>query len=95
MVKFSNTKILNKVKWVAEHAFLTFLFLFFVSLLLGAIMFYVYNTLAQQTEPQLEVVSPEFKEKLYQDILKEWQLREEKFESAASKQEYPKLFWID
>ena len=58
-------------------------------------MFYVYDISAQQAEPHPEAVPVEFKEDLYQDILKEWQAREQKFESVASEEKHPKLFWID
>jgi hypothetical protein len=94
MVRFSDIKILSRIKWIAEHAFFVFLFLFFISLILGIIMFYRYGILVQQTEPEPEVIPVQFRDDLYQDILKEGQLRQEKFE-AADQKEYSDPFWIN
>ena len=88
-------KIFSWLRWLADHAFFAFLFLFFISLILGAIMFYRYDILVQQIEPEPEVALIEFKEELYQDVLKEWQVRQEKFDSAASQSQRPGLFWIE
>ena len=94
MVKFSSIKILKLVKWIAKHAFSVFLFLFFLSLILGGILFYKYGVLVQRTEQDFEVALPNFKEDLYRDILEEWQLRRQIFEGAENK-EYPNPFRID
>ena len=94
MEKFSSIKILKLVKWITKHAFLVFLFLFFLSFILGGILFYKYGVLVQQAEQDFKVALPNFKEDLYRDILEEWQIRREIFEGAENK-EYPNPFRID
>lgn len=54
-------------------------------------MFYKYNILVKKTEPEIEGVALEFKKDFYQNILQEWQEREERFEATESK-EYPDPF---
>ncbi|GEM_PF-2370217 len=94
MVGLSGNKIFSIIKWIVGHAFLVFMFLFFVSLTIGGIMFYRYGIVALQAEPEPEGVSVRFQENVYQEILKEWQIREKRFEVADHK-EIPELFWID
>lgn len=92
MVRFSKTKTLDILKWVAGHTLPVILFLFLLSSILGVIMFYSYVFPTQQIEPEPEVVPVEFEAELYRDILEEERLRKEKFDSADY-QEHPELFW--
>jgi len=78
----------------AEHAFLSFLVLAFIALLIGGCLFYQYSILVQRAEPQITQEPIQFKEKLYQKILAEWQKRGERFEGTRTK-EYPDPFKID
>jgi len=94
MVKLSGNKIFSTIEWITGHAFLVFMFLFLVSLILGGTMFYKYGIVALRAEPEPEAVSVRFQEKVYQEILKEWQIREKRFKTADYK-EIPELFWID
>lgn len=76
---------------IAEHPFLTFLILVFIALIIGGWQFYQYSILAQRAKPEISEAKIQFKENLYQEILSEWQSREERFESAQTK-EYPNPF---
>jgi len=76
---------------LGERAFLTFLGLLIFSLVLGALTFYEYNLLAKKIEPQITERPLKFKEKTYEDVLKSWQEREERFKEAEFK-EYPNPF---
>lgn len=71
---------------LAEHAFLFFLALIFIGLIMGGFLFYRYSFLAEKAEPEITQEPVQFKENLYQKILEEWQVKEEKFEEAESKQ---------
>ena len=75
----------------AEHAFLSFLVLTFLALLIGGCLFYQYSILVQRAEPQITQGTIQFKEDFYQEILSQWQEREEKFEAADTKT-YSDLF---
>jgi len=76
---------------LGERAFLTFLGLMILSLILGAIVFYKYSFLKKKIEPQITERPLKFKEKTYEDVLKIWQEREERFKKADLK-EYPNPF---
>jgi len=78
-------------KILGERAFLTFLGLMVLSLTLGAFLFYKYNFLTKKIEPQITEKPLKFKEKTYEDVLKIWQEREERFKKAEFK-EYPNPF---
>lgn len=85
-------KILGKLPWfLAEHAFLACLVLFFISLIFGALLFYKYNILAQRVKPGGLDQSFLLKENIYQEVLKVWQGEEEKFQEADFR-EYPNPF---
>lgn len=91
-------KIKEKLKKIsrtlAEKAFLTFLGLFLIALIIGGILFYQYNVLVKKSEVKVFEKPLQFQEKSYQSILKTWQEREEKFKAANFK-EYPDPFRID
>jgi len=76
---------------LAERVFLTFLGLLILSLIFGAFLFYKYNFLIKKIEPQITERPLKFKEKTYEDVLKAWQEREERFNKAEFK-EYPNPF---
>lgn len=76
---------------LAKKAFLTFLGLFTLSLILGAIIFYQYNILAKKIEPEAPEKPFRFESKTYQSILGIWQEKEQRFKETDSKQ-YPNLF---
>lgn len=76
---------------LGEKAFLTFLGLFFLSLIFGAFIFYKYSILIKEIEPQITEKPLQFKEKTYQEVLKIWQEKEIKFRETDFK-EYPDPF---
>ena len=76
---------------LGERAFLTFFGLVILALIFGAIVFYKYNFLTKKSEPQTTENPLKFKEKTYEDVLKIWQEKEERFEGADLK-EYPNPF---
>jgi cbb3-type cytochrome oxidase subunit 3 len=78
---------------MAEKAFLTFLGLFVIVLIFGAIIYYHYNILAKKEEAQTIKEPLQFQEKSYQNVSRAWQERERKFEEADQK-EYPSPFKI-
>ncbi len=76
---------------LGEHAFLTFLGLLIIALILGGIIFYKYNILAEKEKPEVLEKPLTFEEKTYQEILKVWQEKEKKFEETDFKA-YPDPF---
>jgi len=89
--KIKNT--LNKwLRVLAENSFLTFLGLFIVSLILGAIIFVRCSILVElPAETTGEDKVFKFESKTYQKILKEWQLKNERFSQIETKK-YPNPF---
>ena len=77
---------------LARHPFLTCLFLFILSLIIGGLLFYKYIILAQKIKPELLEISV-LKENDYREVLEVWQRQEKKFNEADLK-EYPDSFEI-
>ena len=92
-MRFSKIKdFFNRLpRFLAQKAFLAFLFLFFLGSVFGLIIFYKYIFLTEKAEIEILEAPLEFREKTYQTILKIWQEKEEKFREADFKQ-YPDLF---
>jgi len=78
----------------AQHAFLACLFLFFLALVFGGLLFYKYSILAQKTIPESLEQGLSLDEKTYQKVLKVWQEQDRKFQEADLK-EYPNPFKVD
>ena len=76
---------------MAERAFLSFLILLLISLILGGLIFYQYNILPKKKEVGPAENPLQFQEKTYQAVLKTWQEREKRFEETATK-EYFDIF---
>lgn len=101
MIKFKKIK-LNKIKDklkklprnLTERAFLTFLGLLFFGLIIGGIVFYNYVILVQKSEPEIGEKLLQFKEKNYDNALRVWQEREERFKETDLKQ-YSNPFRVD
>ncbi len=87
-VKVNKLKFFSeKFIWViAEHAFLTCLFLFILALIFGGVFFYKYNILAQKVEPEILTQTFVLKEEICQNIFEVWQENERKFEETDSKE---------
>lgn len=86
-IKFNKIKpILKKIlRIIARRVFLSFLILTFLALTFGAFLFYQYSILTKKAELETKGEMIQFKESTYQKILKEWQVREEKFEEVSAK----------
>ena len=76
---------------LAVHAFLSFLVLVLIALLVGGLLFYQCSFSQLKSAPEVTGKIIQFKEGLYQKVLEEWQDREQSFEQADLK-EYPNLF---
>ncbi len=76
----------KKLPWIlAEHTFLTFLFFFFLILVLSGFIFYKYSILVEKKEPEVLEKTFQFEEETYREILKKWQENEQRFEEASKK----------
>lgn len=79
-------KFLQKIPGIiVEHFILAFLCLAFLSFGIGSILFYQYAVLPEKVEQQVLEKPGEFKEKVEQEILKEWEVREKKFKEVDFK----------
>jgi len=76
---------------LGDKAFLTFLVFLLMALIFGGIIFYKYNILVKKVQPEIVEKPIQFKEKTYQDVLKIWQDKEERFKETDLKQ-YPDPF---
>ena len=74
---------------LVQHFFVTLFFLLILDLILTGVLFYKYYL--QKKDLELQVQTLGLNEKLLNDILEEWQKREEIFKSVDSKQ-YLDLF---
>jgi len=80
-------EFLNKsLRFLGEHFFFSFLLLFFLTLILGSLIFYQYVFLAETTEPNIFENPILFNEEAYEKVLEEWGNREKKIEAIDSGQ---------
>lgn len=70
---------------LAENAFLTFLGLFLIVLVISSILFYKYDILIKKTVIKTDDQPIEFKEQIHSSVIQIWQEREKKLEQADSK----------
>lgn len=77
-----NAKLRKIIWFLGEHAFGLILSIVLLELLLGGFIFYKCAFLAEKAEPEIGSDNFEFKESAYQEILKEWEQREIKFQEA-------------
>ncbi len=87
-IKIAFIKLL---KVLANYAFLTFLVLLFLSLIFGMILWYKYESLAQKEKPEVQIVPLQFKEDVFERVLKAAEEREKRFKESEFK-EYPNPF---
>lgn len=69
---------------LARNPFLAIVFLFLIVLVSGALIFYRYDILVKLSEPKAGSETVQFQKEIYQQILREWKEREERFETADS-----------
>lgn len=71
---------------LAENSFLTFLALFIISLIIGAIIFVRCSILIEMPAENIgEEKVFKFEAKTYQKVLKEWQIKNERFSQIETK----------
>lgn len=80
--EFSN----KSSRFLGEHFFFSFLLLFFLTLILGSLIFYHYVFLAEKTEPNISERTIFFNEEAYKKVLEEWGNREKKIQEIDSGQ---------
>lgn len=76
---------------LAEHVFGFFMFLVFIALVLGGVLFYQYSFLTEKMEAEVLQLSIQYKENVLKEMSDQWLKREKKFMEADTKQ-YPNLF---
>lgn len=69
-------------KTLAEHAFLTFWGLLFLSLILGGVLYYKYDAAFKKAEVDVFIKHSKFKENTFRNIINEWEKRERNFKEA-------------
>lgn len=70
-------KLLNNL---GEHSFLTFFELLLIALFLGGLVFYQYSFLDEREKHEISQKKPlQFNKEAYQEVLKIWQFKKEKF----------------
>ena len=78
-------------RYLAEHAFLIFLVLVFISLIFGGFLFYKYSFLIDKNEPKIDIAVVRLNEGLCQKVVAQWQDRQGRFDGASEKS-YPDSF---
>ncbi len=73
-------------KTLALHPFLSFWGLLSIALILGGFVFYRYSILAEKLEIETARELLKFKQETYQEVINQWQQREESLENINSKQ---------
>ena len=86
-IKMDNLK---RIHWIlGVHAFLVMLVLIVFTIILGIFLFYNYVILVETSKMASETVK--FKYGAYQNVLMEWERKEQKFEEFSDKK-YPNPF---
>ena len=78
-------KISRLPRFLASHAFLTFIFLFLFALGIGGLVFYKYKLITTRTPESSEEGGFRFEEEAYQRILREWEEREKKISEIGGR----------
>lgn len=76
---------------LAEKSFLSFLFLFTISLVFGAIVFYRHESSIKKASPKILEKTLQIEEKSYQEVLRVWEEKKEGLNEIDFR-EYPNLF---
>ena len=71
---------------LTKHLFAFFMFLVFLALVFGGILFYKYSILAERAEARVFVRTIQIKKDILQRILDKWTEREERFNQAGTKE---------
>ncbi len=77
---------IKKIPWIlASHAFLVILFFILFNLILGVFLFYKYVILAETKEQKIARETVKLEYNIYQEVLKEWQKKEQQFGESPDK----------
>lgn len=76
---------------LAKRAFLAFLILFSLSLILSGLIYWRQSTFIKKAQPESVGGQLKFRSKTYQSVLTIWQQKEDRFKQVDSKA-YPNLF---
>lgn len=76
---------------LAEKSFLSFLFLFMISLIFGVIVFYRHESSIKKASPKILEKTLQIEEKSYQEVLRVWEEKKERLNEIDSR-EYSNLF---
>lgn len=79
-------KIKKIPKTLAEHLFLVFFGFLIIDLIIGSFVFYKYYLLIENSEVNISEKVLKFEENTYQEVLDQWQTREENLKSINSKE---------
>ncbi len=73
----------KEIPWfLASHAFLIIIFFIFLDILLGALLFQQYVIIPETKAPEQVENNIQFRYNLYQDVLKQWQSKDQSFQST-------------
>lgn len=71
---------------LAGHAFLSVLVIILLEMILGAVLFYKYSMLPEQTEIQAPEDVVQFKQEVYEEVSNKWIEQRRKFEKTQTKE---------
>ncbi|MBI2054266.1 MAG: hypothetical protein HYT36_02950 [Candidatus Staskawiczbacteria bacterium] len=95
-IKIENYKLarIKKIPWIfGLRAFWIILLLVFASSMFGLFLFYKYAVLVEREEITIAGGSLKFKNNIYQKVLEQWQLKEDKFMELKT-EEYQNPFFL-
>lgn len=84
--KIEFQKRINFLEYLTKNALLTFLFLFFFSLIFGAALYLKYYIFVKQQPVEITESPPEFKAKIYSELLNILEERKRQFKEAEFQQ---------
>lgn len=92
LLKLRASKIKRIPQFLGENAFIFILIFILIEVILGELIFYKYIFSAKIHEPQTTDSLIEFRENIYQSVLREQQKRKEMFENSL-REAYPDPFF--
>ncbi len=80
---FNNTfGCIKKIPWIlGRNAFVVILFLVILDILFGVLIFYNYIFLVRTSQPRITESPSAFKTNVYQEVLREWETREQNLQN--------------
>ena len=75
--------IIKKIPWIlGKHAFMVVLLLIILSIVFGVSVFYKYIYSVKISQPNIADSPSTFKSNIYQEILKDWEARDQKLQNG-------------